>query len=72
MLEKYYLLNSNILFKIDKVNNRFYMFDINKNEWILNYALMDKYYDAASDIIEISENDAFNFIESLKGSAKKL
>lgn len=72
MLEKYYILNSNILFKINKENNRFYIFDVNKNEWVLNSVLMDKYYDAASDIVEISESNARDFIDTLKGSEKKL
>ena len=72
MLEKYYVLNSNILFKINMENNRFYIYDVNSAEWILDSSIMDKYYDAAYDVIEITESDAKDLIESFKGSVKKL
>lgn len=72
MLEKYYVLNSNILFKINMKNNRFYIYDVNSAEWILNSSIIDKYYDAAYDIVEITESDAINLIESFKGNVKKL
>lgn len=72
MSEKYYVLNSNILFKINMENNRFYIYDVNSAEWILDFSIMDKYYDAAYDVIEITESDARNLIESIKESVKKL
>ena len=72
MAEKYFILNSNLLFKRNMKTNQFYIFDTDNNEWVLNYTIKDRYYDVGYDIVEINENDVQDFINASKGSTKSL
>lgn len=54
-MKKYYIVDDRIVVK--KENDRFYSLDA-ANKWVENGRLMDMYYDAAYDFVEISEEEA--------------
>ena len=67
MKEKYYLLESVILFKLDMTDDLFYRYDTASGTWLPdNGAIMSRFYDAAYDVTEIRESDLPKVIEAIK------
>lgn len=64
--EKYYQFANGTIFKT--VGNSMILYVLNENnEWEKRYDLYAKFYDAASDYVELTEDEAKYLIEERKG-----